>query len=61
VQTTNSTDRTLWKRCLLDALFELDTQALREKLEAADTAIEMRRVELTRSANPDSPELAELN
>jgi hypothetical protein len=60
MRTINSADQRLWKRCLLDALFELDTIALRKKLEAADQAIEMRRVELTRSANPDSRELAEL-
>lgn len=56
----NSADQSIWKQCLLDALFELDTKALRKKLEAADQAIEMRRVELIRSANPDSRELTEL-
>ena len=60
MQTTNSTDQRLWKRCLQDALFELDPQALRGKLEAADKAIEMRCLELNSTANPDSLELAEL-
>ena len=60
MQTTNSADERLWKRCVQDALFELDPQILREKLEAADKAIEIRRLELTSSANPDSLELAEL-
>ena len=60
MHTTNLTDERLWKRCVQDALFELDPQILREKLEAADKAIEMRRLELTSSANPDSRELVEL-
>ena len=60
VHPIHSADQRLWKRCLLEALFELDTRALRKKLEAADQAIEIRRLELTRSANPDSRELAEL-
>jgi hypothetical protein len=60
MQTTNSPDQRLWKRCLQDALFELDPQALRRKLEAADKAIEVRRLELNSTANPDSLELAEL-
>jgi len=47
MQTTNSPDQRLWKRCLQDALFELDPQALR-------------RLELNSTANPDSLELAEL-
>jgi hypothetical protein len=60
MQTTNSVDKKLWKRCLQDALFELDPQVLRGKLEAADKAIEMRRLELLSTANPDPLELAEL-
>ena len=60
MQITKSTDERLWKRCVQDALFELDPQTLREKLEAADKAIAMRRLELTSCANPDSLELAEL-
>jgi hypothetical protein len=60
MQTANLVDERLWKRCLQDALFELEAEALREKVEAAVKAIEMRRVELIRSANPDSGELAEL-
>jgi hypothetical protein len=60
METTNSVDERLWKRCLQDALFELDPRALREKLEAADKAIEMRRLEINSTANPDSLELAEL-
>ena len=60
MQTTNSLDQRLWKRCLQDALFELDPLALRGKLEAAAKAIEMRRAELYSSADPDSVELAEL-
>ena len=38
----------------------LDPKTFREKLKAADKAIEMRRLELTSIANPDSHELAEL-
>jgi hypothetical protein len=53
-------DQRSWKRRLQDALFELDTQALRERLQAANKAIEMRRLEITSTANPDSLELAEL-
>jgi hypothetical protein len=60
MQTTHSPDQKLWKRCLQDALFELDPQALRMKLEVAGRAIEMRRFELDSAANPDSLELAEL-
>jgi hypothetical protein len=60
MQTTNSPDQRLWKRCLQDALFELHPQALRRKLEAADKAIEVRRLELNSTANPDSLELVEL-
>jgi hypothetical protein len=60
VQTTSSPDQKLWKQCLQDALLELDPQALRVKLEVADRAIEMRRLELDSAANPDSPELREL-
>ena len=60
MQTANSADEKLWKRCVQDALFELDPQILREKLQAADKAIAMRRLELNASANPDSLELAEL-
>lgn len=60
MQNANSTDQRSWKRLLQDALFEFDPQALRGKLEAADKAIEMRRLELNSTANPDSLELAEL-
>jgi len=52
-------DQRLWKRCLQDALFELDPQAARKKCEAAHKAIETRWLELN-AADPDSPELAEL-
>jgi hypothetical protein len=60
MMTSNSTDQRVWKRYLQDALLELDAQALREKLKAAHKAIEIRRVELTSSANPDAGELVEL-
>jgi len=60
MQSTNSIDERLWKRCVQDALFELDPQILREKLEAADKAIEKRRLELTSGADPGSGELVEL-
>ena len=56
----HSVDPKLWKQHLQDALLELDPQTFREKLKAADEAIEMRRLELTSIANPDSHELAEL-
>jgi hypothetical protein len=56
----DSLDQKLWKQHLQDALLELDPQAFREKLKAADKAIERRRLELTSTANPDSHELAEL-
>jgi hypothetical protein len=55
----NQSDQ-IWKRSLQDALFELDPQALRQKLEAAHKAIEARRSELTSTANFDSDELADL-
>ena len=55
-----SIDQKLWKQCLQDAFLELDPQAFREKLKAANRAIEKRRLELTSTANPDSSELAEL-
>lgn len=61
MQTTDSVDKKLWKRRLQDALVELEPQAFSEKLEAADQAIEMRRLELDSTANPDSLELAELS
>jgi hypothetical protein len=60
MQTTDSMDKKLWKRCLQDALFELDPQALLGKLEAADKAMEMRRLELQSTGDPDSLELTEL-
>jgi hypothetical protein len=60
MHTFHSADQKLWKRHLQDALLELDPQAFREKLKTADKAIEMRRLELTSAANPDSLELAEL-
>jgi len=56
----DSVNQKVWKQHLQDALLELDPQAFREKLKAADKAIEMRRLELTSIANPDSHELAEL-
>ena len=59
MQPTSSADQRLWKRCLQDALFELDPQAAPKKCEAAHKAIEIRRLELN-GADPDSPELAEL-
>lgn len=62
MQTTDSMDKKfekLRKRCLQDALVELEPQAFWEKLEAADQAIEM-RLELNSTANPDSLEFAEL-
>jgi len=60
MMTSNSTDQRVWKRYLQDALLELDAQALREKLKAAHKAIEIRRVELTSTDNPDAGELVEL-
>jgi hypothetical protein len=60
MQTTDSVDKKLWKRCLQDALVELEPQAFWEKLEAAVQAIKMRRLELNSTANPDSLKLAEL-
>ena len=60
MRTIHSVDQKPWKRRLQDALLELDPQAFREKLKAADQAIEMRRLELASTANPDSIELAEL-
>jgi hypothetical protein len=56
----DSVNQKVWKQHLQDALLELDPQAFREKLKAADKAIQMRRLELTSIANPDSHELAEL-
>lgn len=55
-----SVEQKPWKQRLQDALLELDPQAFREKLKVADRAIELRRLELTSAANPDSAELAEL-
>jgi hypothetical protein len=60
MQTTDSVDKKLWKRCLQDALVELEPQVFWKKMEAADQAIEMRRLELNSTAKPDSLELAEL-
>lgn len=60
MEITHSPEQRFWKRCLQDALLELDPRALREKLEAAHRAIEMRRLELNSTANPDSLELSEL-
>ena len=60
MQTTHSADQRLWKRCLQDALFEMDPQALREKLKAAEKAIEIRRLQLNSNGNSDSLELTEL-
>lgn len=60
MRTIHSVDQKPWKQRLQDALLELDPQAFREKLKAADKAIEMRRLELAATANPDSRELAEL-
>ena len=56
----HSEDQKPWKLRLQDALLELDPQVFREKLKAADEAIEMRRIELAATANPDSRELADL-
>lgn len=56
----HSVDQQLWKRQLHDALLELGPEAFREKLKAADKAIEIRRLELASIANPDPLELAEL-
>ena len=56
----HSVDQKLWKRHLQDALLELDPQAFRERLKVAVEAIEIRRLELASTANPDSLELAEL-
>ena len=60
MRTIHSVDQKPWKQRLQDALMELDPQAFREKLKAADKAIEMRRLELASTANPDSIELMEL-
>jgi hypothetical protein len=60
MHTLHSVDQKIWKRQLHDALLELDPEAFREKLKAADKAIEMRRLELASTANPDPLELAEL-
>ena len=50
MRNASSADQRLWKRLLQEALFEFDPQALRGKLEAADNAIEMRRLELNSTA-----------
>ncbi len=60
MHTIHSEDQRSWKRHLQDALLELDPKVFREKLKAADKAIELRRLELTSATNPDSLELAEL-
>jgi len=60
MHTIHSEDQRSWKRHLQDALLELDPKAFREKLKAADKAIELRRLELSSATNPDSLELAEL-
>lgn len=49
-----------WKRCLREALVELNPQVFQEKLRIAKEAIDMRRVELESNANPDSFETAQL-
>lgn len=56
----HSVDQKAWKQRLQDAVLELDPQTFREKLKAADKAIETRRLELAATANPDSIELEEL-
>lgn len=60
MRNVHSSDQKLWKQRLQEALLELDPQAFREKVKAADKAIEIRRLELAATANPDSSELAEL-
>jgi hypothetical protein len=54
-------DQTLWKRRLEEALVELDPQTFPEKLNAAEKAVRMRRVELEFDANSDSRERSELS
>jgi hypothetical protein len=60
MHTIHPVDQKLWKQHLHDALLELDPKAFREKLKAADKAIELRHLELASAANPDPIELAEL-
>jgi len=50
----------LWRRCLRDALVELNPQVSPEKLKIAKEAIDMRLVELESNANSDPFETAQL-
>lgn len=50
----------LWKRCLRDALVELNPQVFQEKLRIAKEAIDTRLIELESSANSDPFETAQL-
>jgi hypothetical protein len=50
----------LWKRCLRDALVELNPQVFQEKLRIAKEAIDLRLVELQSNKNPDPFETAQL-
>ena len=50
----------LWKRCLREALVELNPQVFQEKLRIAKEAIDMRLVELESNANSDPFEAAQL-
>jgi hypothetical protein len=61
VQSINEKNPSIWKECVLEALFELDQHAFRKKLEIARMAIEARRMELDESSSPDPIELAELS
>ena len=49
-----------WKRCLYDALSEMDLKAFSQKLELAKRAFEKRYHDLNCSRNPDPLEVAEL-
>ena len=50
----------LWKRCLREALVELNPQVFQEKLRIAKEAIDTRLVELESNANSDPFETAQL-
>lgn len=57
---TSDSFEILWKRCLRDALVELNPQVFQEKLKIAKDAIDMRLVELESNKNPDPFETAQL-
>jgi hypothetical protein len=57
---TSDSFEILWKRCLRDALVELNPQVFQEKLRIAKEAIDMRLVELQSHKNCDPFETAQL-